>query len=272
MSPTIPAEMPTCELTSRVSPGSDGLQGSAFRGRAEAVAAVAKSDAIYRSLRASTVAYQARTATESTGVLSAVSLSGLRALRDSREPGMLLLAPAASDSTPAPALSASVEIARVIGLIPSAQNGAPDRGELPKKLDRLMARSGHEMVTVETKPESAVQFGPLMPGGGKTAVQLNTALAMLSAGAHMYLNIGQARLSPGGSQGPFHAPLDHFADDLTPVLKRVEKSIGAKAEHVNFWLGAVTSPGGTRSQMHADPYDNVYFLLAGELRVQRTQS
>ena len=81
-----------------------------------------------------------------------------------------------------------------------------------------------------------------------------------------YLNIGQDSGSSEGSHGPFHAPLDQFADDLAPVLKRVEESIGAKAEHVNLWLGAadITSPEGMRSQMHADPYDNIYFLLAGE--------
>ena len=56
--------------------------------------------------------------------------------------------------------------------------------EVPK-LARLMARAGHAMVTVETKPSGADRFGPLVPGAGKVAVQLNTALAMLSAGAHM---------------------------------------------------------------------------------------
>jgi hypothetical protein len=166
-------------------------------------------------------------------------------------------------------------------------------------LERLTDKGGSALVAVDVKPPGPDPFGPVNPRCFKATMPLSTALRRVaSAPWPHYVNIGHA----GGVSllPPYHRPLDVFGEALDPSRKHVEAAMGgAIADHVNLWLGGLGSDGGdgsrgecggrdrggsdgggesdcdigsatkslpTRTQRHADQYDNVYVLLRGRKR------
>lgn len=126
-------------------------------------------------------------------------------------------------------------------------------------LSALLATAGSDLVAVDVAPPTAHPFGPTNPQCAKVTIPLSVAARRLTTSSWPhYINIGHSR----DANSPYHRPLHRFASALDPARQMIEAALDAPARQVNLWLGAA-GERVTTSQRHADPYDNVYVVLAG---------